>query len=223
MNNSQSNVHSHITTHSITKVLGVLFAISGVEHGVFEVLQGNMATEGFIIQAIGKDMQWWQFGGEEAFTLIPNFLLSGIASIAISLLIIYWSLRKLTSKYGIVIFLVLFILLTLVGGGLRFIPFYLVTWVYASRMRKALNWWQEFIPETSLPFLARIWRFCLVVVGISWFLALEIAIFGFFPGQGDATKLFTLCWSFLFVAFVFINIGFISGFARDIELKKMEN
>lgn len=218
MKDSQDGWNYNLTTHTITKILGIILAISGFEHGLFEALQGYKATEGFIIQAIGEEMQWWQFGGEEAFTLIPNFLLTGIAAMAVSLFIIYWSHQKLKSKYGIPIFLFLFILLTLVGGGIGFTPFYLITWAYGTRMKKTLQWWQEFLPETSWPFLARIWRFCLVVVGISWFLALEIAIFGYFPGQSDPTMLLTICWSFLFIAFVFINLAYISGFARDIEL-----
>jgi hypothetical protein len=64
--------------------LGVLFAIGGIDHGFFETLQGNKPTPGLFIRSIGPQQQMWPYGTEDAFTLIPNFLFSGIVSITLA-------------------------------------------------------------------------------------------------------------------------------------------
>ena len=63
-----------------------------MNHGFFEVLQGNTPTEGMLIQAIGEAHQMWRYGGEEAFTIVPNFLVTGILAMLVGLAVIVWSL-----------------------------------------------------------------------------------------------------------------------------------
>jgi len=68
-------------TKTITATLGVVFGLSGLGHGIFETLQGNTPTSGQMIYAIGEGQRFWTHGYEPAFTVIPNFLLTGIAAI----------------------------------------------------------------------------------------------------------------------------------------------
>ena len=88
-------------TRNIVSTIGVILGIAGMNHGFFETLQGNTPIDApAIIQAIGAEMQWWAFWGEEAFTIIPNFLLTGLLAITVSLAIIIWSLFFIDRKYG---------------------------------------------------------------------------------------------------------------------------
>ena len=137
--NSQSDLHKNKTTRIIAGTLGILLAIAGFEHGLFEVLQGNKPTDGLVIQAIEESMRWWKYGTEEAFTIIPNYLITGICAMSVSVIIIIWSLFFVDKRHGTIVFLLLFILLTLVGGGIGFVPFFIVTWAYATRMKKPLT------------------------------------------------------------------------------------
>jgi hypothetical protein len=105
-------------TRAIVATLGVIFGISGMGHGFFEVLQGYSSTNGLIIDAIGKANRIWAYGNEPAFTIIPNFLITGIATMIVGLAAIIWSICFLHKKNGSLIFLLLFILLFLVGGGI---------------------------------------------------------------------------------------------------------
>lgn len=75
-------------TRITVATLGIVFAVSGLSHGFFEVLQGNTPTEGMFISAIGEAHRMWPHGNEYAFTLIPNFLVTGIVAMLIGLLII---------------------------------------------------------------------------------------------------------------------------------------
>jgi hypothetical protein len=214
--NSQSELHKNKTTRIITTTIGILLAIAGFEHGLFEVLQGNKPTDGLVIQAIGESMRWWKYGTEEAFTIIPNYLITGIFAMSVSIFIIIWSLFSADKKYGTIVFLLLFILLTLVGGGIGFIPFFIVTWAYATKINKTLNWWRKLLTQNVRKYLARIWPYTLIATAICWLMLIEIAIFGYYPGQKDAEILSNICATFLLLTMIFVNLSFISGFAHDI-------
>lgn len=209
-------------TRVITAVVGIMLAFAGLEHGLFEVFQGNKPTDGLIIQAIGESMRWWKYGTEEAFTLIPNYLITGICAMAVSIFIIIWSLWFVDKKNGTTVFLSLFIMLTLVGGGIGFIPFYIVTWAYATRIHKPLNWWRRILGRKLRRCLAAVWPYALVAGVFSWLILIEIAIWGYVPGQTDSEIISNISALFLLLTMVFINLSFISGFAFDIERQAPE-
>jgi hypothetical protein len=215
--NSQSDLHENETTRIIATVIGILLAIAGFEHGLFEALQGDKSTDGLVIQSVGETMRWWKHGTEEAFTIIPNYLITGICAMSVSVFIIVWSLLFVDKKHGTIVFLLLFILLTLVGGGIGFTPFYIVTWAYATRISKTLNWWRKMLTQRVRKHLAKIWPYTLVATAICWLLAIEIAIWGYFPGQEDPEIILSICWMSLLLAMIFTNLSFVSGFAQDIE------
>jgi hypothetical protein len=202
-------------TRIITITAGIMLAVAGFEHGLFEALQGSTPTNGFSIQAIEKTAQRWAYGGEDALTIIPNFLVTGIASMSVSLFITLWSVLFVHRRLGPAVLLVLFVLLTLVGGGIGFIPFFVVTWAYATRINKPLIWWKRILPRMAFASMGSIWPYTLSAAVVCWGIAIEIAILGFFPGQSDAEILLAIVWAFLLAAMLLVNISYVSGFAYD--------
>lgn len=77
----------------ITSILGITLAMAAFTHGFFAMLQGNKATDGILIQAIGQQHRFWIYGTEEAITLIPNFLDSGLLTVALSMFAVIWSFK----------------------------------------------------------------------------------------------------------------------------------
>ncbi len=130
-------------TRTNVSVLGVLFGLSAFFHGFFEALQGNTPTENLIINAVGESQLMWEHGGEPAMALIPNFLISGIIAMVFSIALIVWSVFFMHKKSGPTIYLVLFIVLLLFGGGIAQIIFIPWFWLVATRINKPLNWWRE--------------------------------------------------------------------------------
>ncbi|MCL4248881.1 MAG: hypothetical protein KJ065_12110 [Anaerolineae bacterium] len=205
------------TTHIIFATIGIVLAISGMSHGFFETQQGNTPTNGLIINAIGDAQKMWEYGGETAFTLIPNFLVTGIAAIAVGIAIIIWSLGFLRTKHGPTGFLLLFILLFLVGGGIGQVPLFLVAWAFGTRVNKPLTWWRRALPEAVREPLSKIWPVTLAVGALLFLLALAIAIFGDFLGIGDPEQLIGIVFASLGVGLAFFVLSYVSGFAHDIE------
>lgn len=206
-------------TKIIVSTIGVILAIAGMEHGFFEILQGNTPTEGLIIQAIGDEQQMWLYGTEEAFTIIPNFLITGILAIIVSLAIIIWSIRYLQTRHGAAVFLALFVILFLVGGGIAaqvvFVP---ITWAVATRINKPLNFWRRVLPENGRSHLAKLWPVFLSIGLVSFAIGLAIAIFGYIPNISDPEIIINICWAFIFGGGLgMFLLAFIAGFAHDIQ------
>jgi hypothetical protein len=181
----------------VAAALGVCVGLSGLDHGFFEGLQGSVATPGPIIQAIGPAQRMWVYGTEEAFTLIPNFLLTGILAIVVGLLTIVWSVGFIDRPNGARILLLLGLLLFVVGGGIGMLAFLVAGWAVAKRVHRPLAWAPAVLPGRVGRALAGTWP-GLVAVGLALYaFALEVAIVGIVPGVSDPDLALAICWSAL--------------------------
>ena len=173
-------------TKITASTIGILLGLGGlINHGIFEVLQGNAPTNRFFIEAIGKSERFWVYGTEAAFTIIPNFLITGIIVISISLGIMVWSVKYIQTKHGPTVFLILLILLTAFGGGIGHILLFIPTWAYTTRINKSLEYWKKKLPRKLRKSLSKFWILALILTIISWLTLLELGIFGYFPGQNS--------------------------------------
>lgn len=231
MTESEHIKRDNRATRVITTVLGITFAVAGMHHGFFETLQGNTPTKSFMIQSIGPQQVMWEHGTDDAVTIIQNFLLTGIASIVVSFVIVLGSAFLVrssvfgirSSRFGFqtkrwpTVFLLLFILLTLVGGGIGHIFFFLTTWAYATRIGKPLKWWRKILSGNFGKTISVGWVYSLSFASFSFIAALEISVFGYVPGISEPDAILAVCWGLLLLGLIFINVSYISGFAYDIE------
>ncbi|AXV38454.1 MAG: hypothetical protein KO217_06555 [Methanobacteriaceae archaeon] len=103
-------------TRVAASFLGILAGIGGgVFHGIGEVLQGSVATNGMMIEA-WPTMQATL--GEPAMTLVPNFLLTGIFAIIMGIIVTIWAATFIGRKNGGLIIIVLSVIMLYVGGGI---------------------------------------------------------------------------------------------------------
>lgn len=199
--------------------VGVLFGFGGITHGIGEVLQGNKATDGFFINAIAANSTWsrWTEGSEGAFTVVPNFLITGLLAILLGLAIIYWSLRRIDKPWGPGMFLLLFVLLFLVGGGIGQIIFFIPAWLVAKRIHRPLTWWGRVLPTTLRNGLAFLWPVLLIIPTVAMVVALYLAVFGYVPGYTDMARLLDITLAIVGLSWLFFLLAFVAGFARDIQ------
>jgi hypothetical protein len=197
--------------------MGLMFALGGMSHGFFASLQGNTPTDSILIDAIGANYQTWEYGGEAAMTLVPNFLVTGILAMLAGLAIMIWSIEGLHRKHGATIFLLLFIVLVLVGGGIGQIPFFLLAWAVATRINQPLTWWRRTLPVSLRRVLAPLWSILLIASILPILLALEIAIFGFVPGVTDADQMMNIVLGLLGIGLLSFVLTALAAFSRDIS------
>ncbi len=98
------------------------------------------------MHAIGEQNRMWAYGPEDAFTLIPNFLITGVAAIVVSVLVMVRSVGFVHKKNGSLVFLLLSILLSLVGGGVAQIVFFTLAGAVSTRINKPVTWLRGVFP-----------------------------------------------------------------------------
>lgn len=201
---------------------GVIFGFGGMTHGCSEMLQGNTPTNGVMINAIAAGSSWtrWSEGGEGAFTLIPNFLLTGILAMLVGLAIIVWSLGFIHKPRGPLVYLLLFVLLFLVGGGIGQVIFFLPAWAVATRIHQPLIWWRKMLPPSVRKVLAWAWLGLLIIPTLLMILALFLAVFGIMPGVNDMTQVLKITLALVGSSWLLFLLAFVAGFARDVEASR---
>jgi hypothetical protein len=206
-------------TCTIASTLGVLVGIGSIDHGFLECLQGFRPTPGLIVNALGRGYQWtvWKQGGEGAFTLIPNFLVTGVIATLLGLLMIVWSLRYIRSPYGPSVLLSLGVVSFLTGGGVAQIVVFTLAWAVATRIGASLAFLSRLLPPVARPLLGRLWPWTLGAATVLFIVALEIAVFGYVPGVSEQTRILHICWRILAVALALFLFSIGSGFAHDLE------
>ena len=102
-------------TRIASSALGVFGGLGGASHGPGEMLQGNVAPNSLVIEA-WPELTALQ--GEPAMTIIPSFLVSGILTVIVGVLVAVWAAKFIQRKNGGLVLILLSIIMLLVGGGL---------------------------------------------------------------------------------------------------------
>jgi hypothetical protein len=203
-------------TRILTTTLGVLVGLAGINHGVFEFLQGNVRPDGYMIDAIGPAQRFWEYGVETALTIIPNFQISGILAMIFGLLVVIWAVVFVQRKFGAVVLLFLSVVLFLVGGGFAPIFLTILAFVTATRIDKTSNLWSSSLPASIRRFFARLWPWSLIVSVVSFVIAVEIAIFGYpILWVLDAETTFSIQMTLGFVMLVLAILAVPAALAYD--------
>jgi hypothetical protein len=191
---------------------------------VLEMMQGNAPMPGSFVKALGPGHSWtlWANGGEPAFTLVHNFLLTGMLATAMGILLIIWSAGFIDRRGGATIFLLLSLASFLAGGGLAQVLLFTLNWAAATRIRASLGFWRWIMPPALRRTLAKIWRPALDVAAILFLAALEVATFGYFPGLPHDTEALTrVLWRLAAAIIVAVLLAILAGFAHDLEARAM--
>lgn len=209
-------------TRVIASTLGVIVGVAGIEHGLFEMLQGNVAPTGLIIDAIGPAQELWRGATEPALTIIPNLFLTGILAMIVGLLTVVWAAAFVERRHGPSILLLLFAALLLVGGGSPPIFIGVLACVVATRINKPLRWWRTHLPVNVRGFLATLWPWSIIAYVVLFFLSVVIAITGwpftfFFAANDIQATLIPILYSLGYIADVLLLLVIVTGFAFDIQ------
>lgn len=187
--------------------LGIFAGMAGLEHGYFEILQGNTQPSGLMFPSWGANIcdpeKFWH-ACEPAMSILPNFLATGILTVLLGLAVIAWSVWFIQKKHGGLGLILLSILLLLFGGGF-FPPLIgLVAGAAGAQINRPVNGQ----PGALMRFAARLWP---------WPLALLITVLlAQFPvGYFFNDFLKSIMGGFLFFIVTFLPLSVYAGFARD--------
>jgi hypothetical protein len=205
-------------TRVVASTLGVLVGLAGIEHGVFEILRGNVRPEGFMIDAIGPAHRLWEHGSETAVTIVPNFLVTGILAVIIGLGVTVWAVAFVHRRHGAGVLMLLSIVLWLVGGGFAPPIFFGIPASFtATRIGKPLRFWRKVLPEGVRRFLAKIWPGTLIAFVACFVISVEVIIFGWpLTAFLDADAALEVLNAFAFSYLGLMVLSIVGAFAHDI-------
>lgn len=205
-------IHSNKASKLILSTFGILVGLAGIEHGIFEMLQGNVPTNDIVIDAIGDSFTFWEGTGERALSILPTFLLAGISSIILGIVVVICSSLFVQRRFGATIFLILTFTLFLVGGGMAPIVLSITAVAVATRIDKPLIWWKTHLSTNLRSSLGKLWPWSLLLFVIIFWSTVGIQIFGL-PLE---TSLISTSVGILSIAMIsLIPVSIIVGFAYD--------
>jgi len=207
-------------TRVTISTFGAIIGIAGIEHGIGEILQGNIAPSGIMIESWPNSELYEVLSGEPAMTIIPNLLLTGVLAIIVSLILMIWAIGFIQKKHGGAILILLSIILLLVGGGLAGpLLMGITVGLAGTRINSQFKWWKDHVSIDTRNLISKIWPYSYV--------ACVIGFFSLWPGliilvyfTGDQDTLIVIILSFFSFGTLFLTI--FSGFAKD-SINKISN
>jgi hypothetical protein len=205
-------------TKVVASTLGVLVGLAGIEHGFFELLQGNNTPDNIMINAIGPAQRFWDHGTERALTIIPSFTATGILAIVFGLLVLAWAVVYLDRKHGAGILMLLSTTLWLVGGGFAPIFISILASVTATRINKPLNWWRQHLSPKVRDSLAKLWPWSVIGFVLLFLVSVEIAIFGYpLLWFLSAEVSYAIQTALALISFGLMPVAIVTAFAHDLS------
>ncbi len=144
---------------------GTILGMAGLEHGIGETLQGNIAPSAIMIESWPNVEAYEILAGEPAMTIIPSLLLSGILTIIVSLTMIAWAIWGADREHGGAVLILLSLILLCVGGGFGPPIIGIIVGLFNVRMNRRSEW------KGENRLLGKVWPY-MFVFGILGYLSL---------------------------------------------------
>lgn len=199
-------------TRIVATVFGVLSGLGGIRHGIGEILQGNVAPDGIIIDSWVKGPIAETMDGEPGMTIVPNLMVTGILTIVISLAVIIWSIAFVQRPHGGLVLFLLSVGMLLVGGGFGPPVVGMLAGVAGMEINSPHTWWQTRASPRLRGFLAGVWPWIFgigVINGLFLFVISLILIYLFEVNNAD------LFLNSFFLAVLFLLLAIFTGIAYD--------
>jgi hypothetical protein len=201
-------------TKVTVSTFGAIVGLVGIEHGIGEALQGNIAPSGLVVLSWPRSEFFRILAGEPAMTVVPNLLVTGILAIFVSLVFLVWTTVFVERKNAGLVLILLSIVMLLVGGGFGPPMLGIIVGAAATRINAPLTWWRAHLSVSLRRFLGQVWPWSLVACVIAWLLLFPgISVLAYFLGVNDPSLIPVVFFS----AFGVLLLTVFSGFARDIQ------
>lgn len=211
------NINNMSATRIVVAAFGIFAGITGIIAGIFEILQGNTATNGFVISTIDPDHPLSTDFTYFSVSIIPNYLLTGIAALIMSTLFMIWSIGFVHRKHGVKILFILAILQMLVGGG-WVIDLASLTCLLATQIGHPLNLWRTKMPVSIRDWSVKLLPFSMIIYVIVALSMNALSILAL--NDASYLEIITVLAALMFLPMILLPLGAIShDIQRDIGIE----
>lgn len=180
-------------TRIVATTFGVLAGLAGLEHGIGEAVQGNVAPTGLVIESWPESELMRILAGEPAMTIVPNLLVTGVLASLVALMLLVWSVAFVQRQHSGLILILLAVILLLVGGGFGPPVLGLIAGVVATRINAPHSWWRSHLSVQGQRRLASLWPWSFALCLAAWLLLFPgTLIIGYFFPLIDASVIYML-------------------------------
>ncbi|NJO84462.1 MAG: hypothetical protein HC828_17950 [Blastochloris sp.] len=198
--------------HQLASTFGALAGLAGIEHGVGEILQGNRAPGGIVIESWPHSALFRILGGEPALTLVPNLLVTGILAVSVALALLVWAVAFVQRKRGGLILILLSVAMFLVGGGFGSALVGVIAGAVGTRITAPHTWWRAHLSVNAQRVLATVWPWSFGAALMAWLTLLPGAlIIGAVVPRIDSNVIYGL----IVCAFSTLAVTIMLGLAHD--------
>jgi hypothetical protein len=209
------NASTNISAARIAaSTFGVLAGLGGLTHGVGEMLQGNIPSNGMFIDSWTQGPIATHMGGDPAMTIVPNLLITGGLATIVSLATVAWAAAFVQRKHGGAVLILLSIAMLLVGGGFGSPIIGTLAGIAGTSINAPLTWWRTRLAGNAGRFLAQLWPWVFGVAfinGVFLFVGAIFLVYAFGWGNED------LYLNSFFFAVVSLLLTIITGVAYDLQ------
>jgi len=199
---------------TVASVFGVLAGIGGITHGIGEVLQGNVAPDGFFFDSWVEGPIATGMGGDPAISLVPNLLVTGILTLAVSVVLVVWAAAFVGRPRGGLVLVVLSVVLLLVGGGVGSPVVAFLAGLAGIGSGSSLEGFRTRLPGRVRAVLGRLWPWAFAVAASSGLFLFVGAVVLVYSVEMNDPGLFLNAFYFTVVSLV---VTVLAGAARDSE------
>jgi hypothetical protein len=141
----------------LASTFGVLAGLGGIRHGIGEILQGNVAPGGIVIESWTEGPIATNMGGEPGMTVVPNLLVTGLLALVVSSAVVVWAALFVQRQNGGWILALLSIAMLLVGGGFGPPLIGVLAGVAGTQIDAPQGAWLTHFPVGARAFFAGLW------------------------------------------------------------------
>lgn len=202
---------------AVASTFGVLAGLGGIWHGIGEILQGNVAPDGVVIESWTQGPIATNMGGEPGMTIVPNLLITGVLCIVVSLAVVVWAAAFVQRKKGGLVLVILSITMLLVGGGFGPPIIGILAGVAGVGINAPLTWWRTHLPVHVRQFLAGLWPWVFGICAVSGVLLVIGSLILVYFFRVNNPDFFVMNFFFTVLALLFTII---TAVAYDIQNSK---
>jgi hypothetical protein len=203
-------------TRVTVAAFGVIAGLAGVEHGVGEVLQGNVALPATAFRS-WPDSEFFAIqNGEPALSLVPNMLATGLLAILASLVFLVWATVFAGRRHGGGVLVLLSVSMLVVGGGFGPPILGVILGLVATKIGSPLPWWRERVSPEARRALGALWPWSLAAGVLAWLMVSPgIPLLAYLLGTSPLVE--TLLLVTIPTALGLLLLAALTGLARDAE------
>jgi hypothetical protein len=187
----------NVKTNILASIMGSITGFAGIGHGILAMSNGYTFSDSFFLSKAGS------------FSIITNYLISGLIALVFGIFIIIWSIAFIHRKYGSQIFIICSFIMVLIGGGIApiiYAPFTLIV---------SLKIYSRKAPKISLIAFTKYWFSMLLTGFILLFLGLNLLFI-----MQPTNEFYSICTIF---GCIFILISALLQFATYTVGYKIDN